>query len=147
MRAITKPCCVKVWTFSRWHVSMPSRNVGGVVAVTPHVPPVYRRDAHRQIMGIILRRRRMYRKRRMACCNVIDARVFGTWLPIVDICHVASAAASRTVSNSVPGHAIIQYAVTVPGLITPVDSFSGLCQNYRSISHLFTYYTHFVIQF
>lgn len=144
MQAIMKLCYVKVWIFSRWHVSTLSRNAGGVAAVTPH-PPVYRRDAYRQTTGIILQRRWMYRKRRMACCNVIDARAFGTWPLIVDICRVASVAASRTVLSSVPGHAITQYAVIAPGLIMPVDSFSVLCRNYRSVSP-YLHYIHFMTQ-
>lgn len=59
----------------------------------------------------------------MVFFSVIGARVSGTWLPTVDICHVAFDAESLTALSFAPGLETILSAVIVPALIMPVDIF------------------------
>jgi len=124
MLVITKPCYVKVWTFSRWLVSMPFQNAGGVDAAVPHARPVSR-DMHQGTTEIITQKRikRMYRKRWTACCNATDVRVSGTWLPIAGTCRAASVAASHTALNFAQDRGTTLYVAIVPDLTTLVNPF------------------------
>lgn len=126
-RVITKPCCVKVWIFSKWLVSMPFQNAGGVVAGAAVQParPVYSHDTHRRMAKAMSQRRIkiLYRKRQTAYCNVTDVRVSGTWPLIAGTCHAAFVAASHIALNFVQDRATTPYAAIAPGPITPVGSF------------------------
>lgn len=124
MRVITKPCCDKVWIFSKWLVSMPFRNVGGVVAGMPVQPVrlVYSRDTYRRMAKAMFQRHTkiLSRKRQTVYCSVTDARVSGTWPLIAGTCHAAFVAASHIALSFVQGRATTPYAAIAPDPIMPV---------------------------